>query len=42
MVPDHRRRLLAIARQVEEQESIIGMSPHMLAVGTSREWYAFM
>ncbi|WP_226000560.1 class I SAM-dependent methyltransferase [Paenibacillus sp. BJ-4] len=33
-VPDHRRRLLAIARQVEEQESIIGMSPHMLAVGT--------
>ncbi|MGG1669907.1 hypothetical protein ACIFOE_04520 [Paenibacillus sp. NRS-1783] len=33
-VPDHRSRLLAIARQTEEQESIIGMSPHMLAVGT--------
>jgi hypothetical protein len=25
--------LLDIAQQVEEQESVIGMSPHMLAVG---------
>ncbi|MHB0864619.1 class I SAM-dependent methyltransferase [Paenibacillus sp. SEL3] len=32
--PSHRSRLLDIARQVEEQESVIGMSPHMLAVGT--------
>ncbi|URJ62421.3 class I SAM-dependent methyltransferase [Paenibacillus polymyxa] len=33
-VSSHRSRLLDISRQVEEQESVIGMSPHMLAVGT--------
>ncbi|WP_342435084.1 class I SAM-dependent methyltransferase [Paenibacillus sp. FSL H7-0442] len=32
-IPSHRSRLLDIAQQVEEQESVIGMSPHMLAVG---------
>lgn len=36
-IPSHRRRLLDIAQQVEEQDSVIDMSPHMLAVGIKQK-----